>query len=127
MSPDAVIGRVAVGGYVLALGNPAGAAIGPSASRADPRALARAFAGACRESSQEPSQSTATVVGTSTEPPGGAGAGLEGAVKGASGATEKAERALKLFTEVSQGRLDPAAISDEVDALLELLRSLDHE
>jgi PKD repeat protein len=103
--------KVAVGRYVLVLGDPAGTAIMPAASQDKSCSLARSIAQARREHGP---------------PPTGA-ASLEGAVEDASQATSKAERAVNLFTEIAQGRLDPAAISDEVDALLGLLRRLDRD
>jgi hypothetical protein len=101
--PEVVVGR-----YVLVLGDPAGTAMVATTSRDEPRTLARAIARARRQ------------------PPTGA-ASLEGTVEDASQTTSKAERAVRLFTEIAQGRLDPAAISDDVDALLGLLRRLDRD
>lgn len=104
--PEVVVGR-----YVLVLGDPAGTAMVPAASQDEPRPLAQAIAQARRE----------------REPPPTGAASLESTVEDASQATSKAERAVSLFTELAQGRLDPAAIRDEVDALLGLLRRLDRD
>jgi PKD repeat protein len=106
--PEVVVGR-----YVLVLGDPAGTAIVPAASPSQDKArpLAHAIAQARREH----------------EPPPTSAASLESAVDDVSRATSKAERAVSLFTEIAQRRIDPAAISDEVDALLGLLRRLDHD
>jgi len=106
-----VLRRVPVGRYELIPGDPAGTAIVPRASQDEPRALAQAIARARKEQSP---------------PPAGA-ALLEGAVQDASDVTSKVEHAVSLFTEIAQGRLDPASISDEVDALLDVLGRLDHE
>jgi PKD repeat protein len=103
--------EVAVGRYVLVLGDPAGTAIVPVASQDEPRPLAQAIAQSRRED----------------EPPPTVAASLESAVEDASQTTSEAEHVVSLFTEIAQGRIDPAAIKDEVDALLGLLRRLDRD
>jgi hypothetical protein len=52
---------------------------------------------------------------------------FEAALGDAAGVTERSERAIRLFTEIAAGSLDPHAISDEVDAMLALLGRLDRE
>jgi hypothetical protein len=108
-APDPQIrSEVVAGRYVLVLGDPAGTAIAAAVSRDERRTLAQAITRARRR--------------TST-----GAASLESAVEDASQTTSKAEHAVRLFTEIAQGRLDPAAISDDVDALLGLLRRLDRD
>jgi PKD repeat protein len=97
--------EVASGRYVLVLGDPGGMAIRPAVTQGEPRSIAQAR----RE----------------REPPLTGAASLDRAVEDASQVTSKAERAVGLFTEIAEGRLDAAAISDEVDALCGLLRRLD--
>ncbi len=103
--------EIPVGRYGLVLGDPAGTAIVPAASQDKSRSLAQAIAQARKE----------------RNPPLTDAASFEGAVEDASQVIGKIERTVTLFTEIAQGRLDPASISDEVDALVGLLGRLDHE
>ena len=119
-APDEpVVGRVSIGGYCLQLGDPSGASLLPIAVKG--------------QSSPPADRDLAPLVealdGTHSEPepPPKASARLEGTVTDASQLTSKVERALTLFKEVAQHRLDPSEVSDEVDALVGLLRKLDHE
>ncbi len=105
-----------VGPYVLVPGDPAGAVIAPATGQAvagenEQRALAKAIAQARRE--REPALTDV--------------ASLEDDIGDASQVLGKMERAAGLVTEVVQGRLDPASISDEVDVLLGLLARLDRD
>jgi hypothetical protein len=52
---------------------------------------------------------------------------LQDVLDDASSVTGKIERTLSIFTDIAEGRLDPAALGDEVDALLGLLERLDRE
>ncbi len=109
--PDGVVARVDLAGSVLVLGDPAGMTIVPADSRGSADSLAQALAQERKE----------------REPAAAAVAPLAGAVEDAAQVTSKVERAVKLFTEIAQGRLDPAAVSDEVDALCGLLERLDRD
>jgi hypothetical protein len=108
---EPTVGRVSVGGYRLLLGDPSGATIVPSDTDAELSPLAHALA----EESGQPGSAPNAVDR------------LEGAVVDASQVTGKVERAATLFKEISQRRLDPASVSNEVDALVGLLRKLDRE
>jgi PKD repeat protein len=118
--------EVAIGSYSLALGDRAGTAIAsadgadmpalaqtivPATGRDEPRSLAKALARARRE--RDPPR-TGVVV-------------LEGVGRDASEVADKIERVVGLFTELAQGRLDPASISDEVKGLCDLVQRLDRE
>jgi PKD repeat protein len=106
--PDAPIGRVAVGRYVLVLGDRAGTEILPLANSQKPRALARAIARSHRKREASPG-------------------GAKQVEEDISQAPGKAEHAINLFTEIAQGRLDPVSIADEANALLDLMRRLDRD
>jgi PKD repeat protein len=106
--PDASVGRVAAGRYVLVLGDRAGMEVLPVASSEKPHALVRALARS--HSKRGPSLKSFKKV-----------------EEDISQTTSKAERAVNLFTEIAQGRVDPASIADELDALLDLMRRLDHD
>lgn len=108
---DGAVARVDLAGSVLVLGDPAGMTIAPADGRGSADSLAQALAQERKE--REPA---ATGV-----------APLAGAVDDAAQVMGKVERAVKLFTEIAQGRLDPAAVSDEVDALVGLLGRLDRD
>jgi hypothetical protein len=108
---DGVVARVDLAGGVLVLGDPAGMTIAPADGRGSADSLAQALA-------QERKEREPAAVGL---------APLAGAVDDAAQVTSKVERAVKLFTEIAQGRLDPAAVSDEVDALVGLLGRLDRD
>jgi hypothetical protein len=109
--PDGVVARVDLAGSVLVLGDPAGMTIAPADGRGPADSLTQALAQERKE-----------------RRPAGAGvAPLAGAVEDAEQVMGKVERAVKLFTEIAQGRLDPAAVSDEVDALVGLLGRLDRD
>lgn len=107
------LGAVAVGGYVLEVGSPAGTAVRPAGSEAaEARELADALEG--RKLEREPQRTAAT-----------AAADL---VDDASEMTAKVERALALGEGVAAGKaLDPEQLSLEVDTLLGLLEQLDRE
>jgi len=109
--PDGAVARVDLAGSVLVLGDPAGMTIVPADSGGSPDSLAQALAQERKE----------------REPAAAGVAPLAGAVDDAAAVTSKVERAVKLFTEIAQGRLDPAAVSDEVDALVGLLGRLDRD
>jgi hypothetical protein len=96
---------------VLVLGDPAGMTIAPADTPGSADSLAQALV-------QERKEREPAVVGV---------APLAGAVDDAAQVTSKVERAVKLFTEIAQGRLDPAAVGDEVDALVGLLSGLDRD
>ncbi len=106
-----VLDGVSVGDYRLLLGDPSGATILPAAKEADLSPLAKALAKESRQRGSAPNRVDR----------------LEGAVADASQVAGKAERGLTLFREISEGRRDLASVSDEVDALVGLLRKLDHE
>jgi hypothetical protein len=109
--PDGVVARVDLAGSVLVLGDPAGMTIAPADGRGPADSLAQALA-------QERKERGPAAAGV---------APLAGAVEEAEQVMGKVERAVKLFTEIAQGRLDPAAVSDEVDALVGLLGRLDRD
>jgi hypothetical protein len=96
---------------VLVLGDPAGMTIAPADTPGSADLLAQALA-------QERKEREPAVAGVA--PPADA-------VDDAAQVTSKVERAVKLFTEIAQGQLDPAAVSDEVDALVGLLGRLDRD
>lgn len=102
---------VAVGRYVLEVGDPAGMAIKPTDIEVQPQALAQAIAQARRERETQLSGRAA----------------LEGAAQDASKLAGKIESALSLFTEIAEGRLDEAAITSAADALLGQLQRLHHD
>jgi hypothetical protein len=83
----------------------------PATSREAPLPLARALAQARRErdSPREATESFEAVLGDASE------------------ASGKVERIIGLFTEIAEGRRDPASISDEVDALCGLVQRLDRD
>jgi hypothetical protein len=109
--PDGVVARVDLAGSVLVLGDPAGMTIAP----ADGRGSADSLTQALEQERKEREPAAAGVVP------------LADAVEDAEQVMGKVERAVKLFTEIAQGRLDPAAVSDEVDALVGLLGRLDRD
>jgi len=100
-----------VGGYRLRLGDPSGATIVHGAMEADLSPLVHALA-------EE---------GGRGDPSPNAADRLDGAIMDASHVADKVERAATLFKEISQHRLDPGSVGNEVDALVGLLRKLDHE
>lgn len=104
-------GRVPAGRYALVVGNPAGIAIEPSAGEGTLPSLAEAVTEVPRE----------------TKRPAGRAAAFGGAVEDASQAMSQVERTLKRATELMQTRTDPAALSDEIGVLLDLLARLDHD
>jgi hypothetical protein len=114
-SPRSPIGRVTVGGYVLKLGTPGGTAIVEAAEKegdgAQPlqRALKKDKASAPKPEDEAIAAAATNLVGQASE------------------VTSKAERAVTLFTELAEGRLDPKAVSDEIGALVDLLQRLDRE
>jgi hypothetical protein len=110
MSSPAVVKRIDLGSCTLVLGDPAGAVVEQASGQGAPDSLIRAIAKARREHHSS-----------------AAGVAVADAVEDADHVTGKVERAVKLFTEIAQGRLDPAAVSDEVDALLGLLGRLDRD
>jgi hypothetical protein len=110
MSSPAVVKSIDLGSCTLVLGDPAGAVVEQASGQGAPDSLIRAIAKARREHHSS-----------------AAGAAVADAVEDADHVTGKVERAVKLFTEIAQGRLDPAAVSDEVDALLGLLGRLDRD
>jgi hypothetical protein len=105
---------VPVGIYALEFGSPEGtfALFEPTHEETNARALAEALGAA----DEGPHKSTEDSEKTSE--PGGF-------VADASTVTSRAERCLRLFTEVVEGRGDPKAASDEIDATLALLTRLD--
>lgn len=107
--PEGVPPRLAVGRYVLVLGDQGGTAIESGSGEDSPHELVQALA--ARPDEHRPS----------------ADAPLKSTLEEASQATEKAERALSLFTEIAEGRLDPTSINDELNALLGLLGRLDRD
>ncbi len=126
--PDPPVRRaLAVGRYTLALGDRAGAAvvvvddgdlppplaqpIVPATSREGPLPLAQALAQARRE----------------RDPLWTAAGSLESVAGDASEVSGKVQRIVGLFTEIAEGRRDPASISDEVDALCSLVQRLDRD
>ena len=102
---------VAVGKYRLELGSGEGtfALYQPRAELERARALQAALSAAADEPLEEAADRFEAFLGD------------------AAGVTERGERAVRLFTEVAAGSLDPRAISDEVDAMLALLGRLDRE
>lgn len=114
-SPGAPLGAVAVGPYVLEVGNPAGTTLRSTArpDRGSEEALSRALAW------QEPAP---------TEPQPTASEEVAKLVDEASAATAKVERGLALGKGLAEGRaLDPAQLGLEADALLDLLERLDRQ
>jgi hypothetical protein len=126
--PDPPVRRaLAVGRYELVLGDRAGTAvlavdggnvppalaqpIVPAAGREAPLPLAQALARARRE--HDPLRKEA--------------ASLEAVAEDASEVSGKVERVVALFTEIAEGRRDPASIADEVDVLCDLLQRLDRD
>jgi tetratricopeptide (TPR) repeat protein len=107
-------GCVTVGRYELLLGDPAGTELLPVAAQNTSHPLAQAIAEARRATQQQ-------------QPPPIRDSSLQRAVEAADEVTSKAERAVKLFTELAQHSTDAASISDEVDALVDLLQRLDHD
>jgi PKD repeat protein len=102
---------VAVGRYLLELGDPAGMGIAPAAEQSDPRPLRQAIE---KERSEH-------------EAPRAHAPRTETAVKDASEATSKIEGVFKLFTKIADGRLDAEAIGSEADALFGLLQRLNRD
>jgi hypothetical protein len=126
--PDPPVRRaLAVGRYALVLGDRAGTAVVavdggdvppalaqpvvPASDREASLALARALAQARRERDllSRTTESLQTVVGDASDVSG------------------KVERAVALFTEIAEGRHDPASIGDEVDVLCALVQRLDSD
>jgi Fibronectin type III domain len=106
------VGRVAVGSYELVVGDSAGTAIAPAAGEPGSRPLARAIARS----------------GGAHSTPRTGVESLEGAEDAAAKAASKAEVALSLFTQIAEGRLDPASISDEcIDDLFGALGRFDRD
>lgn len=104
-------GRVPAGHYALVVGDPAGIAIEPAAGEGTLPSLAEAVTEAPRE----------------TKRPAGRAAAFEGAVDDVSQAMSQVERTLERATDLMQTRTDPAALSDEIGVLLDLLARLDHD
>jgi hypothetical protein len=103
-----VAGRVPAGHYALVVGDPAGIAIEPAAGEGTLPSLAEAVTEASKR-------------------PAGRAAAFEGAVDDVSQTMSRVERTLKRATELMQTRTDPAALSDEIGVLLDLLARLDHD
>ncbi len=112
--PRTPTARVTVGRYTLEVGAPAGTAIADA--EGGPADTARPLQRALREDRER-----------AKEPGPEAPAGADAVVGEASEVTAKIERAVGLFTAVAQGRVDPAALSSEIDALLDLLQRLDRK
>jgi hypothetical protein len=106
-----VAGRVPAGRYALVVGDPAGIAIERAAGEGTLPSLAEAVTEAPRE----------------TKRPAGRAAAFGGAVDDVSQAMSQVERTLRRATELMQTRTDPAALSDEIGVLLDLLARLDHD
>lgn len=103
--------RVPVGRYALIVGDSAGLAIEPVEGQGTLPALAEAVAHDSRE----------------TKGLAGRAAAFEGAVEDVSQEMGKVEQALKRATELMQAGTDPAALSDEIGVLLDVLARLDHD
>jgi hypothetical protein len=113
-APRPPAGSVTVGRYSLKLGAPRGTAVvdAKGEERDEERTLRRAL---------KKDKATAPKPGDE------ALAAAPELVDKASDITSKVERAVTLFTELAEGRLDPKALSDEVGALVDLLQRLDRE
>jgi hypothetical protein len=126
--PDPLVRRaLAVGRYMLVLGDRAGTAVVavgggdlppplaqpilPASGREESLPLAEALAQARRE--RDPQQN-----GTKS---------IKAVADDAAEVSGKVERVVALFTEIAEGRRDPASISDEVDVLCGLLQRLDRD
>lgn len=108
MSPHGVsTGRVRVGRFTMVVGRPGGTVV----------SVAR------RAAADPPAQLVEALEGEPAAPDDELD--LQDAVEDAGEVTSRVERAVELFTLVAQGRLDAAALSKELDALLSLLRRLD--
>ena len=103
--------RVPVGRYALVVGDPAGIAIERAAGEGTLPSLAEAVTKAPRE----------------TKRPARRAAAFAGALDDVSQAMSQFERTLRRATELIQTRTDPAALSDEIGVLLDLLARLDHD
>lgn len=122
------LGHVAIGGFELVVGDPAGLAITRSRQQAgsarslqegDSKSLARAIAKWEREPSPE--------TGQPQERGHTAPQALEGAVEDASKVTSRVEHAKTLCSQVYSGELGVESVTNEVDALLGLARRLDRD
>jgi PKD repeat protein len=99
--------RIAAGPYTLEVGDPAGMTLVATSSRSASCALRRATARDGKRERRRPPEA------------------IEADVDDASDVTSKLERAVSLWTETASGRLDIKSVSDEVDALIDLLARLD--
>lgn len=100
-----------IGRYALILGDPDGTGIEQIADHGNARPLARAIARSPKERERQPS---------ATET-------LEQGAEGANEVADKIELALTLFREIAERRIDPGAIGDQIDVMLDLLQRLDRE
>jgi PKD repeat protein len=125
---DPLIRReVAVGDYALVLGDRAGTAIVSADSGVVPSPLAQAIVPADRRDEPHSLAQALARARRERDPPRTGAAVLEGVAKDASDVAGKVERVVGLFTEVAEGRTDPASISDEVGVLCDLVQRLDRE
>lgn len=105
MSPSVSTGRVRVGRFTMVVGEPAGTIVSVV--------------------EDAPPRPPPELVAALDAPPPAPAEELQEAVEDAGEVTSKVERAVELFTLVAQGKLDAAAVSKELDALLDLLARLD--
>ncbi|HTA05107.1 MAG TPA: tetratricopeptide repeat protein, partial [Solirubrobacteraceae bacterium] len=109
--PEGIAGRVPAGGYALVVGDTAGMAIEPVEGQEVLPSLAEAVAQAPGEPKRLANRA----------------ASFGGAIDDVSQAVDKAERALKRAVELMQPRTDPAALSDEIGIVIDLLARLDRD
>jgi hypothetical protein len=126
--PDPPVRRaLAVGRYALVLGDRAGTAVLAVDGGNLPPALAQPIMPAEGQEARLPLARALARARRERDPLRTEAAALEAAVGDASEVSGKVERVVALFTEIAEGRRDPASINDEVDALCDLLQRLDRD